>query len=275
VGLTARVLRDLGLTKTPEARLILGAAVIDDVLGLVLLAVLSGLIAAADAGGSLGPGQIAWIAGSALLFLGLAIPAGLWAAPRAFRVATRLRSPGLLLSGSLVFCFLMSYLATLVGLAPIVGAFTAGLILEDAHFEELATKERRSLEDLLHPITSFLLPLFFVFIGAQVDVAGFADPAVLGFAAVLTLAAVLGKLACAGVVLGGADRWVVAIGMVPRGEVGFVFAGIGTTLRLRGAPVVEPGVFAAVVLVVILTTVATPPALTARLRRSAASREAT
>jgi Kef-type K+ transport system membrane component KefB len=266
VGLTARVLRDLGRTRTPEARLILGAAVIDDVLGLLILATVSGLITAADAGTTMGPWRVLTLVGQAVLFLGIAIPVGLWLAPRMFRLATSWKSKGLLLPASLAFCFLLSYLSTLVGLAPIVGAFTAGLILEDVQFEELATRERRSLEDLLQPLTSLLLPVFFVLIGMKVDASRFGDPQVLIFAAALTAAAVVGKLACSLGVMGSVDRWTVGIGMVPRGEVGFIFAGIGTTLEIQGSPIVPPAVFAAVVLVVIVTTLATPPALSWRLK---------
>jgi Kef-type K+ transport system membrane component KefB len=266
VGITARVLRDMGATRTPEARLILGAAVLDDILGLILLATISGLVTAADTGVALGPGRVVWIAGKALLFLAVAIPAGSWLAPRLFKFATRLRGDGVLLGFGLAFCFSFSWLSSLAGLAPIVGAFTAGLILEDAHLEVLSKREARSLEQLLQPLTSFLLPVFFVLIGLKVDLTSFADPSVLTFAAVLTLAAIAGKVACALVVRGELDGFAVGLGMVPRGEVGFIFAGIGTTLALGGRPVVTSVVFAAVVLTVVLTTLAAPPLLARRLR---------
>jgi Kef-type K+ transport system membrane component KefB len=269
VGLTARVLKDLGRTRTPEARLILGAAVIDDVLGLVVLATVSALIASADAGTALGVGPIAWIVAKAVLFLVVAVVVGLWAAPRMFALVLGWRGEGLLLVSSLAFCFGTAYVATLFGLAPIVGAFTAGLVLEEAHFEGLAHKEGYDPKDFLQPLVSLLLPVFFVLIGMRVDAGQFADPYVLALAGVLAVAAVVGKLACGLVVGRGADPWVVGIGMVPRGEVGFIFAGIGTTLTLGGEPVIAPKVFAAVVLVVILTTLLTPPALAARFLRLA------
>jgi Kef-type K+ transport system membrane component KefB len=267
VGVTARVLRDLGRGATLEGRLVLAAAVVDDVLALIVLASVSGVIAAADAGRSLSVPAVAWIAARAVLFPLVAIPIGMWVAPRLFRLAGRAKAEGLLLPASLAFCFLLAYLADLVGLAPIVGAFTAGLILEERHFARLAARERRSLDDLLQPIASLLLPIFFVLIGMKVDARAFGDPRVLAFAGVLLAAAVVGKLASGLGALGGADRLAVGLGMVPRGEVGSIFAGIGATLRLRGEPVVPPVVFAAVVLVAILTTLLTPPALVARFAR--------
>jgi Kef-type K+ transport system membrane component KefB len=273
VGITARVLVDLGKTRTPEARLILGAAVIDDVLGLILLAVVSSLVSAAAAGGTLGFGAVAWIVAKAFLFLAVALPVGLLVAPRLFRAAVRMRASGVLLAASLAFCFFYAYLGTLAGLAPIVGAFAAGLVLEDRHFRDLAEREGTSLEQALQPLTSFLLPVFFVLVGMKVEVASFADARVLAFSGVLLAAAVAGKLACAAVVRPPVDRWVVGLGMVPRGEVGFIFAGIGTTLVLGDAPIVSPVVFASAVLVVILTTLAAPPLLAARLRKTAAGPE--
>lgn len=267
VGITARVLVELRRTSTPEARLILGAAVIDDVLGLILLAVVSGLVVAAEAGATLGGGAIAWIALRAVLFLAVAVPVGMWLAPGLFSLAARLRTRGILLAANLAFCFLYAWAGTLAGLAPIVGGFAAGLVLEERHFERLAMREGTTLEHALKPLTLLLLPVFFVLIGMKVDLRAFADPRVLPFAGVLLVAAVLGKIACGAVVRPPVDRLAVGLGMVPRGEVGFVFAGVGLTLRLAGEPVVPPVVFAAVVLVVILTTLLVPPLLTARFRR--------
>jgi Kef-type K+ transport system membrane component KefB len=268
VGITARVLKELGRTRTPEARLVLGAAVIDDVLGLLLLATVAATIRAEEAGVALGAGPLLLVLVKALAFLGGAVLLGSLLAPRMFRVATRWRTPHILLPVSLSFCFLLSWLAWLVDLAPIVGAFTAGLVLEDVQFEELATRERRSLEELLQPLMQVLVPVFFVLIGMRVDATRYGDPWVLLLAGALFAAAVVGKLACAlGVRDRGVDRLAVGIGMVPRGEVGFVFAGIGTSLTLAGEPVVSPSVFAAAVLVVLGTTLVTPLALARRFRR--------
>jgi Kef-type K+ transport system membrane component KefB len=269
VGITARVLQELGCIRSPEARLILGAAVIDDILGLVLLATVSGLVLAADRGATLGAFEVSWTALKALLFLAVSIPLGLWFAPRLFQWAARFRTQGLLLASGLAFCFLFAYLCTLVGLAPIVGAFAAGLIIEDRHLEVLSTREMKTLVQQIEGLTSFLLPVFFVLIGTRVDVRAFADGSVLAFAAALCVAATIGKLACAAVVRPHVDRWTVGLGMLPRGEVGFIFASIGTTLHLHGRPIVTPSIFAAAVLVVIATTLAAPPLLGARLKRAA------
>src|SRR5688572_21615901 len=259
VGITARVLQDLRKTQTPEAKVILSAAIIDDVLGLIVLAIVSGMIAASNAGTTLGAGAIAWISAKAVLFLVASIVMGRWLAPRIFRLATHLKSRRLLLPLSLSFCFLFSYLSVLAGLAPIVGAFTAGLILENVHFQELATRERKQLEDLLHPISSLLLPVFFVLMGLKVDLRAFLDPGVLAFAGVLTVCAIIGKLACgAGVLSRGINRVAVGCGMIPRGEVGLIFAGIGLTLTLKGHPVVGPAIYSGVVIMVMITTLVTP-----------------
>src|SRR4030095_11910832 len=162
----------------------------------------------------------------------------------------------------LSFCFLLAYLSHVAGLAPIVGAFTAGLILEAVDFESLHSREQRSLEDLLHPVTSIFLPVFFLLMGLKVDVRGLADGGALACATLLTVAAIVGKLACAGAVLGRqTDRFAVAFGMIPRGEVGLIFAGIGLTLSVDGHPVVSTAIYSGVVIMVMVTTFVTPPLL--------------
>jgi Kef-type K+ transport system membrane component KefB len=268
VGITTRVLRDLGKTDTPESRIILGAAVIDDVLGLIVLAVVVGLVQAADGGTSLALGAVALITAKAVGFLVVAVPAGIWLAPRVFAMAARLRSEHVLLPLSLALCFFLAYLSSLAGLAPIVGAFTAGLILEDVHIERLQVREGQSLPELLRPITSLFLPVFFFLMGFKVDLSAFADSRMMLFAGVLTVIAVAGKLAsAAGVLQRDVDRAVVGIGMIPRGEVGFVFAGIGTALTLGGAALVSPAVYASVVVCIMATTLVTPPLLAWACRR--------
>ena len=131
VGITARVLQDAQAIRTPSARIILGAAVIDDVLGLVVLAIIAGVIRAAALGETLAPGGIALIVAKALLFLVAAIVIGSHLSPRVFRHALALRAKGIVLALSLGFCFGLAWLAGVAGLAPIVGAFAAGLVLED------------------------------------------------------------------------------------------------------------------------------------------------
>lgn len=262
VGITARVLKDLGKSQSPEARVILGAAVIDDVLGLVILAVVSGIIVAADTGASLSVTSAAVIVGKAVVFLVGALALGLLVTPRLFGFASRLRGTGILLTTALVLCFGLSYVAVLVGLAAIVGAYAAGLILEDVHYRAFTERGEHGIEELLHPLGTLLVPVFFVLMGMRVNLAAFGRVDVLGFAAALTAAAILGKQACAlGVGRRALDRLTVGIGMMPRGEVGLIFANIGLGLTIGGAPVVNDATYSAVVIMVILTTLATPPAL--------------
>jgi Kef-type K+ transport system membrane component KefB len=276
VGITARVLADLGKLQKRESRIILGAAVIDDVLGLVILAVVAGVITAAATGGTLSSLAILWIVVKAVLFLGAAILVGTWLSPRLFRVASKLRIQGWLLMVSLVFCFSLAYLANLIGLATIVGAFAAGLVLDEVHYRDFLDAGEHSIEDLIHPIYVFLVPIFFVLMGIRVDLTTFGQVSVLGFAALLSLAAVVGKMICAaGVLERGLDRISVAVGMVPRGEVGLIFASIGASLVLHGEPVISSEVYAAVVIMVIVTTLITPPALKATLARGERRRAAT
>lgn len=268
VGITARVLADLGKVATREARIILGAAVIDDVLGLVVLAAVAGVIAAANAGGALAWVDVVLIVVKAIAFLGGALVVGSWLAPRLFRLASRLKIRGTLLAVALVFCFALSYLADLIGLATIVGAFAAGLILDEVHYRDFRERGERSLEDLVRPTTAFLVPVFFVLMGARVDLASFGQVEILGFAALLSLVAIAGKMVCAGGVLErGVDRLSVAVGMVPRGEVGLIFASFGAQLMIAGERVIVPPVYAAVVIMVIVTTLITPPWLKVTLAR--------
>jgi Kef-type K+ transport system membrane component KefB len=268
VGITARVLKDLGHSQSNEGRIILGAAVIDDVFGLVILAVVTGIISAADRGGALAPIDVLWTLGKAAGFLAMAIGLGRKFSPGIFAIASRLRAHGVLLAVSLSFCFLLSWVASLIGLAPIVGAFAAGLVLENTHYRDFIDRGERSLEDLIHPITSFLVPIFFVLMGIRTDLRSFLQPGVLGLAAALIFVAILGKQACAlGVIDRGTDRLAVGIGMIPRGEVGLIFANIGLTLSVDGRPIIDEVTFSAVVVMVIVTTMVTPPALKWRLDR--------
>jgi Kef-type K+ transport system membrane component KefB len=268
VGITARVLTDLGKLQARESRIVLGAAVIDDVLGLVILAVVTGTIRAADRGADLDAGSVLLIVAKAAVFLVGALAIGPWVSRRLFGVASRLQLRGVLLVGSLAFCFLLAWLANLVELAPIVGAFAAGLVLEDLHYADLVDRSDHELEDLLRPIAAVLVPIFFVRMGLAVDLATFTQPRILGLAGLLVVAAVIGKMVCAGGVLErGLDRLSVAVGMVPRGEVGLIFAGMGAQMVLHGRRVVDAGIYSALVIMVIATTVMTPPLLAASLRR--------
>ena len=267
IGITARVLRDLGRSTSPEARIILGAAVIDDVLGLMILAIVAGVITAADAGAAVSYSMVGSILLKGSLFLVGSLVLGVYISPRAFGLASRLGGQGVLLTTALAFCFAMAYLASAIGLAPIVGAYAAGLILEDLHVEGFRTRGEGNLESLLQPISTFLVPVFFVVMGMRVDLSVFRQIDVLGLAGMLTIAAIAGKQVCALGAGRGADKLTVGIGMVPRGEVGLIFANIGLGLSLNGRPIVDAAVFSAIVIMVITTTMFTPPALKWSLNR--------
>jgi Kef-type K+ transport system membrane component KefB len=269
VGITARVLRDLKRSDSAEGRIILGAAVIDDVLGLVVLATVGGIIGAANSGTAVSPLAIALIVGKAAGFLVTAVVLGGFLSPKIFKAAFRLRGSGVLIVSGLVICFLFSYAASWAGLAPIVGAFAAGLVLEPVHYQSLGGRDDDfQLEDLLAPVTSFLVPVFFVLMGLRVDLAGFANPRVLVLALALTLAAIVGKQACALGVGRGIDRLSIGLGMIPRGEVGLIFANLGLGIKIAGNPILDETTFSAIVIMVILTTMVTPPALRWSLSRN-------
>jgi Kef-type K+ transport system membrane component KefB len=267
VGITARVLKDAGVLRKPFARVILGAAVIDDVLGLVVLAVVSGIIRAAASGTTLSAVTVVAIVAKAVFFLMGALLIGSLLSPRLFRSAVALRSHGVVLALSLGLCFFLSYLALRAGLAPIVGAFAAGLLLEEVHFEGLVKRGEPPLHESLGPLIALLVPVFFIRMGMLVDLRSFASASVLGFALLLTAAAILGKLACGLAAPEGTSRLAIGLGMMPRGEVGLIFAGIGAKLVLDGRPVIDAGTYAAAVFMVVATTLLTPPLLMWSLRR--------
>jgi Kef-type K+ transport system membrane component KefB len=261
VGITARVLKDIGASRSPEAKIILGAAVVDDVLALIVLGAVSGWI---GAGASAAPptAAIAALVMKSIGFLVLAIALGSWLTPLWFRQAAKLEARGALLSVGLCFCFFLSWAAAAVGLAALVGAFAAGLVLEEAHSQMFVQRGEPPLGELLQPMISFLVPVFFVLVGFRTSLAAVARPILLTVPLALALAAVTGKLACAaGVLNPGVKRLTVAVGMIPRGEVTLVFAALGRTLQVGGAPLVDERGYTALVTVVILTTLMTPPAL--------------
>jgi Kef-type K+ transport system membrane component KefB len=268
VGITARVLQDLGRARTAEARVILGAAVIDDVLGLAILAAVTTVIAGVDRGTSVSWTDILLTLLKTSLFLVAAIALGVLVSRRLFSLASQLRADGTLLAVGLSFCFVMSWFASAIGLAAIIGAFAAGLILEEAHYRDFVDRGEHGLEELIRPVSSFLVPVFFVFMGMGTELRVFARPEILGLAGALTVAAVLGKQACGlGVIGRQIDRLAVGLGMVPRGEVGLIFANIGLTLSVKAERVIDAATFSAIVVMIVVTTVITPPLLRWRFAR--------
>jgi Na+:H+ antiporter len=275
VGITARVLKDLGATGSREGQIILGAAILDDILGLMVLAVVTGIVTAAGGGGTgLSILEIAAIIAKAVLFLGITVVAGHFLSGPIVRLAARTAEPGIILIFGLALCFTLAFVAELIGLADIIGAFAAGLLL-DPYGQGVRTKEEEAtLSELLYPLSSFFVPLFFVLMGIQVYLPSLADPGALGFGVILVLVALVGKLACAvGVVQRGVNRLAVGVGMLPRGEVGLIFAGIGTSLTFQEKPILSEELFSAVILMVLITTLVAPVGLRRALAKSKGPRK--
>ncbi len=290
VGITARVFKDLGKLKTSEAQIVLGAAVIDDVVGLVILAVVSAIVTL----GAISLGGVALIIGKAVGFLVGAIVLGQLIAPRLGKLFSLINTGvGMKFTLAISLALLFSFGAGKIGLAPIVGAFAAGLVLDPVHFtyfkkpkviEELdehvghsegQTKEmlmkvsheytHRHVDDLIEPLAHFFVPIFFVATGMSVRLETLFNPTVLVTALGITVVAVAGKLV-SGLVAGKVDKLIVGFGMVPRGEVGLIFATIGKSLG-----VIPDEVFSVIVIMVIFTTLLTPPVLNWLLKRQAKS----
>jgi Kef-type K+ transport system membrane component KefB len=268
VGITSRVLSDLGQMNTREARVILGAAIVDDVLGLVILAIVSGLAA----GAALSAGTIVLKLVVAVGFLVVAVVLGRWFMPRVFAVIERMQVRGILFVTSFAFVLALAALASTVGSALIIGAFAAGIILSSTNHFDLITKS-------IHPVSDLFAPIFFVYVGSSVNVAllnpasaEFA-PQTLIIAGALLVVAIIGKLASGFAVGWGQqplNHWAIGVGMIPRGEVGLIFAHLG----LANA-VVNVSTFNALVIVVMLTTFVAPPLLKVLFKTSTDTAEAT
>ena len=257
VGITARVFQDLNFTKSKEARIVLGAAVIDDILGLIILAIVAGIAQT----GEIDPANIAIISTKAIGFVVVALFLGKLFAKKTVKTFALLKLPGMMISTLLILCFLGAYLANQVGLATIVGAFAVGLVLDEVHFEPF--KERSTCHDYLRPISYFLVPIFFIITGMHVDLSVFADMQIVVAALALTVIAIAGKLICGWCFTSKEkiSRSIIGFGMVPRGEVGLIFATVGKSLG-----VVDDRLYAITVIVVILTTLIPPPILSKLIR---------
>jgi len=250
VGITARVFNDLSALATVEARTVLGAAVADDVIGLVILTVVVKVVS----GDSVSALSVVGVVALAIGFLVITTVVGVRVAPRVFAlVQQHSRSAGTLVGLALAFTLGVAELAELAGLAPIVGAFVAGIALSRCR---AADRIRRDLA----PVGHLFVPVFFLQIGIDADVGRFADPTVLALAGALLAVGVIGKLISAAGLFGRGDRLLVGIGMIPRGEVGLIFAAIGLRQHVFGEDI-----YAALLLVVLATTLLTPPALRWRL----------
>jgi Kef-type K+ transport system membrane component KefB len=251
IGITARVLADVGQLDTPESRVILGAAILDDVLGLVILTVVSGLAV----GGGVSIGGVTKVTVIAFGFLAATIGVGRIVIPPLARLVSRIPHPGTPTILALMLAFGFGWLAHRAGLAPILGAFAAGVLLVGSH-------EKAEIERGVASLGHFFVPLFFVEVGAAVDLRSMnpLDPAnhrALVVAGLLAVAAVVGKF-----VAGYSPFWMkaskplIGVGMIPRGEVGLIFAQMGLT-----SGIFDAGLFTSVTTVMMLTTFITPPLL--------------
>lgn len=287
VGISARVFRDLGQLKSSAAQLVLGAAVMDDIIGLIILAVLSAMVTT----GSVNPIETGLIFGKAVGFLIASIIVGQIIAPYLTKGLSKVHTgTGMKLTLAISLGLIFAYLAQEIDLAPIIGAFAAGLILDPVHFKHFAEgsviadiKEKcqdltevdrakieatlqhhaeHHVEEIIEPLSIFLVPLFFVLTGMNVDLATLAKPEILLTAFGFVVVAILGKLA-AGLMASGVRKSVVGWGMVPRGEVQLIFASMGL-----GLGVITSDVYTIVVIVVVATTLLTPIVLSILLRNN-------
>ena len=261
IGITAQVLKELGRSHSREGRIILGAAIGDDVLGLIILAVVSGIVVS----GSVDVAELSVVVLLSSLFLILAFVLGPTVVRWLAKVMNRLDIVEAKMFTSYLFVMVLAWMANLVGLATIVGAFAAGIILHDGIFKEHQDAEKDkafTVRELIQPLEVILVPIFFILMGMQVKIESFLSWPVLTLAGGLLLAAVAGKIFSGIGCKPPSDKWIVGIGMLPRGEVGLVFAAIG-----RSLDVIDDSIFAAIVLMIFVTTLAAPPLLKIAIAR--------
>jgi Kef-type K+ transport system membrane component KefB len=252
IGITSKVLSELGQLKSREGQIIVGAAVIDDVLGIIVLAVVASLAKT----GEVDIANVAYLIISATIFLLGSILLGRFFNTAFVWISDQLKTRGNLIIPAFVFAFFMAFLGNAIHLEAILGAFAAGLVLDE-------TDTRKELDEQVRPIADLLVPIFFVVVGAKVDL-GVLNPAVpenregLIIAIFLVAVAIVGKLMTGWSVFGKepVNRWAIGVGMIPRGEVGLVFAGIGASSGILSAPLQ-----ASIIVMVILTTFLAPPFL--------------
>ena len=252
IGITSKVLSEIGRLNSKEGQIILGAAVIDDILGIIVLAVVGSL--AKD--GVVDVGNVIYLIISASVFLIGAIVLGNVFNKSFVAIADKLKTRGELVIPAFIFAFIMAYLASVIHLEAILGAFAAGLVLEE-------TDKRKELQKQVIPIADMLVPVFFVTVGAKTDL-GVLNPAIptnqegLIMAIFLIIVAIIGKVVTGLTVFGqpGINRLAIGVGMIPRGEVGLIFAGVGAASGVLSKPL-----GAAIIMMVILTTFIAPPLL--------------
>lgn len=267
IGISADVLKEMDHSQTREGRTVLGAAVADDILGLLILAIVSGFIVS----GSVDIVELVLVILGASLFIVAAFLLGPAIVRLLASIMARLDLVEAKMFTSYVFVMILAWSANLSGLATIIGAFAAGIVLHDGYFKDHEGTGFRTLSaagdedvvairELIMPLEVILVPIFFILMGMQVKLESFLSMPVLILAGVLTIAAVAGKLLSGAGARAPANKLVIGIGMMPRGEVGLVFAAIGRTLG-----VIDDSVFTAIVFMVFVTTLATPPLLKAAI----------
>jgi len=252
IGITAKVLAEIQQLASTEGQIIIGAAVLDDVLGIIVLAVVAGLART----GEVVLSNVVVLIVSAAIFLIGSVVLGRFLSPYFMAVVANLKTRGQLLISALIFAFFLAYVGAAIQLEAILGSFVAGLILAE-------TDRQKELEEQVVPIADMFVPIFFVVVGARTDI-GVLNPAVpsnldgLKIAIFLIVVAIIGKLITGLVIFGKPDinRLAVGVGMIPRGEVGLVFASIGSV-----SGVLSPPLQAAIIVMVIITTFLSPPFL--------------
>lgn len=267
IGITASVLKEMNKLSTREARTILGAATLDDILGLIILAVVSSIVIS----GAVSIMVVMKIIILALLFFIGTLFIGPFVLRKAVDLFRFLEPWESKLFISFLFIMALAWLASFIQLAAIIGAFAAGVILHDDYFGEQKAhhKDHRSIHHLVSPLETILAPMFFTLIGIQVKLETFYDWNVIVLAGGLSVAAILGKLLSGLGANRRDDRLLIGIGMLPRGEVGLVFASIGRTIG-----VISDNLFTAIVLMIMITTFIAPPLLKMRYAKPKEDRNA-
>ncbi|MGO9020112.1 MAG: cation:proton antiporter [Syntrophobacteraceae bacterium] len=254
IGITARIFKDMNGLEMTEAKTVLGAAVMDDVLGLIVLAA----VTAVASTGTVEVGQLFWILLKTALFLGAVVIFGTRFLKKTVQFLARLDLGRIKVLYPFALLMLLAWLADKIGLAAIIGAFAAGVIIKEESFAGIGvgSVHDQSVESILAPIEELLAPTFFVLIGLQVDVMTLANVKVLLMGLLLTAVAVAGKLAASLGVMGGSDRLIVWIGMLPRVEVALIVASMGKSLGI-----LDDALYSVIIIVVLLTVLMTPPLL--------------
>ena len=257
VGITARVFADLGALKTKEAKTIIGAAVVDDIFGLIILTVVAGMLGGT---GPIGRGEVGIITAKALAFLLVSVVIGRKLSPTIFKFFKKLPSPGTFVTGSFLFAIVFGAAAHFVGLHPIVGAFAGGVVAGESDMTKRIREEMR-------PLNYILVPIFFVYTGSEIDISLLTTRSVFFYGVVISVLAFIGKYVSALGALGkGMNTSLIGIGMVPRGEVGLIFVAVATSTF---SEIIGPEIVTAIVWMVINTTLIAPILLNRILKKSA------